>query len=214
MKHILCYGDSNTHGSMPTHPENGGGRHPHDIRWTGVLQRELGAGYRVIEEGLPGRTTVLDDPYEGEYKNGKRYLIPCLESHEPLDLIVLMLGTNDLKHRFGASAWDITRGCETLILMMQSPAYGVDDKPPHILLMSPPPLTTMTVFAEMFAGGTEKSKQLAENYRLLAGLYGCSFFDAGSVITTSPTDGVHFDAPEHTTLGKALAEQIQAINWS
>ena len=105
MKTILCYGDSNTWGYDPVSQD----RYPPTQRWVSVLARELGPEYQVIAEGLNGRTTVWPDPVEGEHKNGKAYLLPCLESHHPLDLVVLMLGTNDLKHRFGLSAWDIAR---------------------------------------------------------------------------------------------------------
>ena len=95
MKTILCYGDSNTYGLMPDSPD----RYPRDVRWTGILQKKLGEDYYVIEEGLSGRTTLWDDPIE-EHKNGKKYLLPCLETHKPLDLVVIMLGTNDLDHMF------------------------------------------------------------------------------------------------------------------
>ena len=103
MKTVLCYGDSNTWGYDAATE----GRYPYDKRWTTVLARELGSEYLVIPEGLNGRTTVWPDPVEGEYKSGKSTLLAILESHHPLDLVVLMLGTNDLKHRWGLSAWDI-----------------------------------------------------------------------------------------------------------
>ena len=107
MKNVLCFGDSNTWGFMPESislpcPE----RHPHDVRWTGVLARELGGGYRVIEEGQNGRTTVHDDPF-ALARNGKTVLPAILESHKPLDLVVLMLGTNDLKAVYGVSPGEI-----------------------------------------------------------------------------------------------------------
>ncbi len=111
MKTILCYGDSNTWGYDPVSED----RYPLAQRWVSVLARELGPEYQVIAEGLNGRTTVWPDPVEGEYKSGKSYLLPCLESHHPIDLVVLMLGTNDLKHRFGLSAWDIARAAGTLV---------------------------------------------------------------------------------------------------
>jgi lysophospholipase L1-like esterase len=106
MKTIVCYGDSNTWGQDGLTKT----RYPMDVRWTGVLRNELGADYWVIEEGLCGRTTVWDDPIEGEWKNGLRYLMPCLESQAPIDLVVLMLGTNDLKNRYAVSAFDIANG--------------------------------------------------------------------------------------------------------
>lgn len=101
MKSILCYGDSNTYGLMPDSPD----RYPRDVRWTGILQKKLGEDYYVIEEGLSGRTTLWDDPIE-EHKNGKKYLLPCLDSHKPVDLVILMLGTNDLKTRFSLTPFE------------------------------------------------------------------------------------------------------------
>ena len=103
MKTILCYGDSNTYGLKPDSSQ----RYPRDVRWTGILQKKLGEDYYVIEEGLSGRTTLWDDPIE-EHKNGKTYLLPCLESHSPINLVVLMLGTNDLKTRFSLTPFDLS----------------------------------------------------------------------------------------------------------
>ena len=102
MKHILCYGDSNTFGTDPVR----GGRHPYEVRWTGALQRLLGGNYRVIEEGCGGRTTVFEDQLSYG-RNGLKTLVPCIASHNPLDLIIIMLGTNDLKKRFQATPWDL-----------------------------------------------------------------------------------------------------------
>ncbi len=109
MKTILCYGDSNTHGFNPATQ----GRFSLSERWTGVLMRELGSDYHVIEEGLGGRTTVWDDPIM-ESRNGRDYLLPCLWSHKPLDLVIIMLGTNDLKDRFSLTPFDIAAGAGAL----------------------------------------------------------------------------------------------------
>lgn len=107
MKTILCYGDSNTYGAIPIdfdlldkHFIASHYRLSKEKRWSSILQAELGSTYHVIEEGLNGRTTVWDDPTEGKHKNGLTYLIPCLETHAPIDLVILMLGTNDLKPKF------------------------------------------------------------------------------------------------------------------
>ena len=106
---VLCYGDSNTYGSVP----GGGDRFPRDVRWPGVLAARLGDGWHVVEEGLGGRTTVFDDPILPD-RNGKTYLLPCLLSHQPIDLVVVFLGTNDLKARFSASPADIAGGVAVL----------------------------------------------------------------------------------------------------
>jgi lysophospholipase L1-like esterase len=206
MKTILCYGDSNTWGYNPTDA----GRYPRDVRWTGVLARELGDGYHVIEEGLNGRTTVWDDPIEG-YKNGHDYLIPCLETHRPIDLVVLMLGTNDLKVRFSVSAYDIANSVGVLVDVIHKSAAGPDGGAPQVLLMAPPPVARLTEFAEMFEGAVEKSRKLGEHYRRVAGERGCAFLDAGSVIVSSDLDGIHFDPPEHAKLGRAVAERVKEL---
>ena len=133
MKTVLCYGDSNTWGYNAASET----RHPYEQRWTTLLAKDLGQEYLVIPEGLNGRTTVMPDPFEGEYKTGKGMLPGILESHHPVDLVVLMLGTNDLKHRWGHSGWDIARGIETLIQLIQTSGFGPNDGAPKILVVSP-----------------------------------------------------------------------------
>jgi len=153
MKTILCYGDSNTWGYNPLTKE----RYSREERWTGILQKELGEDYEVIEEGLNGRTTVWDDPIEG-YKNGKEYLIPCLESHRPVDLVIIMLGTNDLKKRFSLSTFEIANGAKVLVNIVQKSKAGPGEIAPKVLLMAPPPVGKLTELAEEFEGAEEKSK--------------------------------------------------------
>ena len=206
MKTILCYGDSNTWGYNVADA----GRFPRAVRWTGVMARELGAGYHVIEEGLNGRTTVWDDPIEG-YKNGKEYLIPCLETHRPIDLVVLMLGSNDLKVRFSVSAYDIANGAGVLVDVIQKSAAGPDGRAPRVLLMAPPPIATLSEFAEMFEGAAAKSKKFAEHYRRVADERGCSFLDTATVIVSSDVDGIHLDPPEHGKLGLAVAGRVREL---
>jgi lysophospholipase L1-like esterase len=206
MKRILCYGDSNTWGYDPATQD----RFERDTRWTGVLRNSLGEGYEVIEEGLNGRTTVWDDPIEG-YKNGHTYLIPCLETHRPLDLVVIMLGTNDLKMRFSLPPSDIASGAGMLVKAVQQSEAGYTGKPPKVLLIAPPPVARLSEFAEMFTGAEEKSKKLSKWFRQIAGELGCAFLDAGEVIVSSELDGIHFQAAEHRKLGQAIARQVQAI---
>lgn len=206
MVEVLCFGDSNTWGYAPDSAQ----RYPRDTRWTGVLQAALGSGYRVIEEGLNGRTTVWDDPIEGD-RNGRRQLPAILESHAPLDLVVLMLGTNDLKKRFSVPASDIAAGAERLVGIIRSSTSGKGGKAPRVLLMAPPPLARLTAFAEMFEGGTEKSLLLARHFGAVAAELGCDFLDAGSVIRSSDIDGIHFEAEEHRVLGEAVAARVRRI---
>ena len=206
MKTILCYGDSNTRGYIP----GSGERYPRDVRWTGVLRDELGDRYEVIEEGLDGRTTVWNDPIEG-YKNGKTYLIPCLETHQPLDLVIMMLGTNELKKRFSLSTYDIAEGVRVLVNIVQKSEAGPDGAPPKLLLMAPPPVAKLTEFVEMFEGAEVKSRRFSEHYWRIAEEQGCEFFDTSEVIVSSDIDGIHFEADEHQKLGKAVADLVRNI---
>lgn len=204
MTTILCYGDSNTWGYVPAE----GSRYDRHTRWPGVLRDTLGPDYWVVEEGLSGRTTVHNDPIEGAYKNGLTHLMPCLESHVPLELVILMLGTNDLKMRFSLSAYDIAEGAGTLVHTIQQGVWGIQ---PKVLMVCPPPLATLTDFAEMFTGGTVKSQRLAGHYERVAGELGCRFFDAGTVVKTSDRDGVHWEAEDHAAFAHALVPIVKAM---
>jgi lysophospholipase L1-like esterase len=208
MKTVLCYGDSNTWGYNPATED----RYLLEQRWTSVLAHELGNDYLVIPEGLNGRTTVWPDPVEGEYKSGKTYLMPCLESHHPIDLVVLMLGTNDLKHRFGLSAWDIARAAGTLVEMIFLSPFGPEGLPPQVLLVAPPPTCVPgTVFEDMFAGADETSRDLGRCYGQIASEFECDYLDASAAIRSSRADGIHFDAAELPKLGRAVAAKVREI---
>lgn len=205
-KVILCFGDSLTWGYNPRN----GGRYLFRERWTGILQEELGKEYRVIEEGLCGRTTVWDDPIEGD-KSGKKHLGPILESHRPLDLVVIMLGTNDLKKRFNLSPFDIAQGAGFLVDMVRCSGAGRDGKSPEVLLICPPPLAQLTDFAGLFESGVEKSKELAPNYRIIARFKRCHFLDAGEIVKTSDIDGVHWEVEENRKFALKLASRVRNI---
>lgn len=202
--HVLCYGDSNTWGCTP----ETGKRYAPDVRWPGVLQAELGSAFHVIEEGLNGRTTVWEDPIE-PHRNGRMYLTPCLLSHQPLDLVILMLGTNDLKLRFSVSARDIAKGIGVLLSDIQQSGAGREGRAPAVLVIAPPPLKPLTDKAEAFEGGEEKSKRLAEHYAAIAAEWGVDCLDAGGVIESSPIDGLHFDPEAHHDLALAVAEMVR-----
>ena len=206
IKTVLCFGDSNTWGHNPADSE----RYARDVRWAGVLRRELGDGYLVIEEGLNGRTTVWDDPIEG-YKNGRDYLIPCLGTHHPLDLVIIMLGTNDLKMRFSLPAYDIASGAGVLVDIVKKSDAGRAGKPPQVLLMAPPPVAKLAGFADMFAGSEAKSRQFSAQYRRVADELGCALLDTAEVIVSSDLDGIHFDPEEHEKLGVAVAGRVKAM---
>jgi lysophospholipase L1-like esterase len=203
---IVAFGDSNTWGYNPA----AGGRFAPDVRWTGVMRRELGDRHSVIEEGLNGRTTVFDDPIEPD-RRGAAYLPPCLRSHAPLDLVVIALGCNDMKARFGLTPADIAAGAERLILMARAEPAGPGGAPPKVILVAPPPIAKLTGFAEMFEGAGEKSRRLAARYREVAERQSVGFVDAGQFIACSDLDGIHFEADSHAVLGHAMAEAVRIM---
>jgi lysophospholipase L1-like esterase len=206
MKRVLCYGDSNTWGYDP----DTGTRFPPDVRWTGVLANRLGSGYTVIEEGLNGRTTRWDDPLE-QGRDGLTFLRPCIDSQMPLDLLIVMLGTNDLKHRFRLTASDIAESAAGLAEEARRLATAQDGARAEVLLVAPPALTRLTDLDQMFDGARETSRQLAHYFGVLAGRRGLPWFDAGSVIACSDLDGIHFEADAHRTLGEALADEVRRL---
>lgn len=206
VKTVLCYGDSNTWGADPT----GGPRYGWNDRWPGVLQAELGDGYRVIEEGLPGRNTRFDDPYE-RHRNGLTHLVPTLESHQPLDLVIVMLGTNDLKGRYQLTAADIAQSAGELARYAQQIARNAAGEQPRVLLVAPPPIAEATNFDLLFEGALEKSRQFGHYFALAAKVYNLDFLDAGAVIVSSPVDGIHFAVEEHHKLGRAIAAKVRDI---
>jgi lysophospholipase L1-like esterase len=170
----------------------------------------------VIEEGLNGRTTVWDDPIEGLHKNGSRYLLACLESHTPIDAVVLALGINDVKERFSATAYDIASGAAQLARLILGSASGPGSKAPYVLLVAPPPLGKgigSSPFAEMFGGerGLEKSRLLASRYEVEARALGIGFLDAGTLVSAHPLDSLHLNATSHRALGQAIAARLREI---
>ena len=213
MRTLLCYGDSNTHGTMPMPDLDFAGRFGPDERWPGVMRALIGPGWHVIEEGHPGRTTLHDDPMEGAHKNGLLVLPAILESHRPIDAVILMLGTNDLKARFAVTANDIARSEEKLAALIRASNAGPDGVGPQVLMVAPPPILESGCLAGMFAGGAAKSAAFAREYAAAAAHAGVAFFDAGSVIASDPLDGVHYDAAAHRALGRAMAGEVARL-WA
>lgn len=209
MKTILCFGDSNTWGYRP----DGTGRFEWEVRWPGILQRELSGFARIIEEGLNARTTVFDDPVEGVFvcRNGSRHLPVLLETHRPIDLVTIFLGVNDLKRRFGAAPFDIAQGAGELVGIVNRSVTGPEGRSPKTLLICPPPVKVLNVFAGLFEGAIAKSSDLAARYAWQAGRLGCCFLDAGEVVSLSPEDGIHLDADAHRMLGVKVAELARSI---
>jgi lysophospholipase L1-like esterase len=180
-------------------------------RWSGVLGNGLDDDYNVIEEGLNGRTTVWDDPFNHGFKNGLKYLIPCLDSHRPVDLCILLLGTNDMKKRFSLSAMEISKGITTLLEVIKKSETGPNGTAPKILLLAPPYLNKSTSFSEEFRDSYNISRKLPSYYAQIAIDYSCEFLDTSKIIVASEIDGVHPDVDEHLKLGKAVLEIVKEI---
>lgn len=210
-KTIICFGDSNTHG----YNSAGGGRFTEEERWPCLLGKYLGDSYRIIEEGLEGRTTVFEDPlFEGLC--GLSAIFPCLMTHKPVDLLIIMLGTNDTKERFHATPANIAKGLERLTRKAQSVREAWRTVP-HILLIAPPPIEEgydkTSVAGEMGRGCAEKSRALATLYEETARLTGCHFLDAGSVpgIEMYPYDFMHLSLDSHRVFAEKLAQVIPEL---
>lgn len=202
MKTVLCYGDSLTWG----YDAEGPGRHGLRDRWPTILQAGLGDNALVVAEGLNGRTTAFDDHLAGADRNGARILPTILTTHAPLDLVIVMLGTNDMKPYVCGHAVGARQGMQRLIDIVRGHDYPLDQDAPDIMIVAPPSLceTADPDFAAMFGASIEQSQMLASFYSDLADIEGCGFFDAGSVAETTPIDGVHCDAVNTRAIGKGL----------
>ena len=206
---VLLFGDSNTHGTMPMPDLDFQGRFGREERWTGRLAKLL-PDWEVIAEGHPGRTTVHDDPVEGAHRNGLTVLPALLESHRPIDVVLVMLGTNDLKERFSVNACDIALSLERLVRVIRASEAGPGGGSPGVLLVAPPPIVEVGCLAGMFAGGAVKSQRLAAEVRASAARLGVPFVDAGEVVEVSPIDGIHYGPEANPALAGAFAAAIRS----
>lgn len=211
MTTILCFGDSNTHGTKPLPAQDVIDRYGPAERWPGVMAGALGPGYRIIEEGLPGRTTVHDDPIEGAHMNGLSALPMLIGSHSPLDLVILMLGTNDLKSRFAVSAADIAASIERLVNTLRVLCAAPGRIQPKLMIIAPPPIREVDWLADKFVGGAAKSQALGAAIHRSADRLCTAFLDAGEHIQVSPIDGLHYDAETHVTLGRVVARAVERL---
>ena len=205
-KRLLIYGDSNSFGTAPQGDLASRPVHPPGVRWGDVLASGLGEDWDVVIEGLPGRTTALDDPVEGAFRNGLTVLPAILHSHELIDVLAICLGTNDQKHAFGLNAQDVALCVARLVREARlSGTVGTT------LAIAPPPLRPAGEFAEMFSGAEERAAGLSERIERFAGEEGAAFFDAGTVIEVDPLDGIHWSESSHGKLGRALIDVVKGL---
>ncbi len=206
-KTILCFGDSNTHGINPADDT----RFPKSKRWTTILQEHLRKDFEIIVEGLPGRTSSVDDPIEGKSKNGRRYLKPCLDSHSPIDLVIVMLGTCEMKKRYSFTAQDIALSMEHLIKILLASDAGPGGKAPEILLLSPIPLAPNIDKSPLYKGAAHLPQEVAPLYEELAKRYEFAFLETGKFVAASSLDGLHLDLESHRKLGTAVAAIVNTL---
>lgn len=217
MKTILCYGDSNTWGYVPTNDHSLlKKRYFHDQRWPGVLQKILGKDYLILEEGLNSRTTNIDYAVPPD-RNGKTYLAPCLYTHSPIDLVIFALGGNDAKSYFNRSAEQIRDGMAELVNIVQASVYGKDlQNAPKVLLLTPcVPLSFVENMTDengayFLADSVAKITQVVFLYEILAKEKNCFYLDL-SDIKPSSLDGVHYDQAAHNECAKVVSAKIKEI---
>lgn len=208
MHNILCFGDSNTYG----YNSENGGRFEYAERWTGRLQKLLGEDYLVVEEGLGGRTTVFDDPFS-EGRNGLKDIDSALEKHSPLDLVIVMLGTNDTKTNYCASATAIAFGASKIVERVKTHVYRPDFASPKVLLISPPVikkgvrLDGCPVFDDT---SHEKSLRFAPLYKAEAERLNAYYLDSATVAEAGD-DKVHFSREGHEKLALAIRDKVLEI---
>lgn len=205
---ILCYGDSNTWGYIPSAtPDAAAQRYDRNTRWPGVVSELLGSDYQVLENGLCGRTTAFDDPVQGAHLNGRPHLPVALGVAAPVDLLVIMLGTNDLKTRFNATAGQIANNVGTLVEMAR-----VYDRPSlPVLVICPPKVTAIQRTGWHFAGAPERSQQLPQAFGRMAVEKNVPWLDAGDFIVASNVDGIHLEAGAHRLLGEVVADKVSGL---
>ena len=207
MKSVVCFGDSNTYGYDPVT----GDRFPETVRWTCLLQGLLGDGFKVIEEGLNGRTTVFEDPND-DWKKGVDYIKGILCTHRPVDYLVIMLGSNDMKNIFNATPDAIASGLNEIVQKAEKVIDLKQGYVPKILIVSPPEISA-DILTGPFSGSfneaaIDKSRHLAEYYKKVADKHGCMFLDAKLHIKPSKEDGLHLDAEGHKGLAEAIAKTL------
>lgn len=209
MKRILCYGDSLTWGYIPG---TLGKRYGADVRWPRQLARLLGDDFEVIEEALNGRTTVWGEPFRPG-RDGAEMLQPLLESHGPLDLVILMLGSNDLLHYRDVLAVDVARGMTVLIDIIRRTITECQVKPPSILLISPPTGEKLTPDMALYSRGDQsKFSGLPQAFRDVAEVKSCSFLDGSAIVQPSEVaDGIHLDETGNQKMAEEVAKKVQQI---
>ena len=216
MKRIVCYGDSNTWGFKPVKEclENWNMRFDENTRWTGRLQNMLGGDYKVLEEGLNGRTSCFDDPQD-DNRNGLKYINTCMLSNMPVDMVIIMLGTNDIKSFFPYTPYVVANGVGRIVDEVRKADYGVGGKIPEVLVVSPIAINEDAVKGwiggEFGMDSVEKNAKLPGYLKKLAENRGVHFFDIGAYVTADSADGIHMNEDGHKIMAEKMFAQVKAI---
>jgi lysophospholipase L1-like esterase len=207
MRTVLCFGDSNTWGYVPG---SDGERFPPGVRWATRLNAALGEEWDVIAEGLNGRTATMDSPV-ADGRNGLTYLMPCLHSHMPLDVVVIYLGTNDAGDRYSLPAETVAGAVGRLVKVVRASEAGPDGTAPGVLVVCPPPFGRLDPEGS-FANAGAKSRQLGRWFAEVCAELGCELIDLDGIAAYSDLDGVHLDADGHAAVAAAVAERIGGMS--
>ena len=197
------------------HPEiTANNRFPWGVRWTSLLQMKLGADYRVVEEGLNGRTTMFDDPLD-ICRNGLEGIDYSMLTNFPVDLVILMLGTNDVKEFFGMPPYVIAKGCGRLIDRIQAGGYGPNGAAPEVLLVAPlklPDTLPGSWLGDEFGpGAIARNDQLPAYYEKIAAEKGVHFLNAAASVTADPADSIHMNEGGHAATAELMYQQVRRI---
>ncbi|MCZ2721884.1 SGNH/GDSL hydrolase family protein [Marinomonas sp. 15G1-11] len=205
MATVLCYGDSLTWGAAPQ-----GGRFNRNQRWPELLAKQLGEQHEVINFGLPGRTTIWNDPFR-EGRNGSLAIQSALEIFGPVDILIIMLGTNDLKHYFNIGAYEASKGIEQIIHKVHAPSPHKFAAPKIVIVAPPNILSPKGDLTDMYRGAVEKSQELHQHYQRVATINNCVFLNSSSILQPSELDGVHFDLAANKQLSQSLTPLIKEL---
>jgi lysophospholipase L1-like esterase len=206
MKTVLCYGDSNTWGYLAV-DESRLGRWE---RWPGVLQRALGDDVHVVEAGLNGRTTVFDVP-EDRDRNGLSFLPATLETHAPVDVLVLFLGVNDFFLPFQVTAWRVAQSVGALVDAARGSVWGPDGGPPAVVALCPPPFGDLGADRASSPHGEDETTHLGDEFRSMGAEHECEVVDLAGHAAFAVPDGIHFDADGHRAIGELMAERLRVL---
>ncbi|SLN42872.1 SGNH/GDSL hydrolase family protein [Roseisalinus antarcticus] len=207
----LTFGDSNTYGTPPMVARGVPERYDRGVRWTGVCAAELGPGWEVVEEGLPGRTAQFEDPVMGSFMDGRTGLRIALQSHGPIDVLTVMLGTNDIKTRFAPEPGRVTAGIACLLDIALSDEMQLRHGRFRVLVICPPKVREVGILKGEFLGAESVAAALPDRYAALAAARGAGFLDANNMISVSDVDGIHLEASAHRVLGAAVADAVRSL---